>query len=58
MSPNQQFIVTGGSEGGLFIWDTPPEVLKAKADSEMPVRPPTEPAQSQKGSQASKASKK
>ena len=34
--------MTAGSEGGLFIWDTPPDVLRAKADSDMPDRPPTE----------------
>jgi len=42
ISPNQEFIVTAGSEGGLFIWETPAEVLKAKADSNMPEKPPTE----------------
>jgi len=28
--------VTAGSEGAIFIWDTPKSVLKTKADDDMP----------------------
>ena len=38
-SPNQKYIVSVGSEGAIFIWHTPQDVLEAKADSEMPERP-------------------
>lgn len=37
-SPNQKFIVSVGSEGAIFIWHTPEEVLEAKADNDMPER--------------------
>ena len=49
MSPNQEFIVSTGSEGGIFIWNMPKKVYEAKADSEMPEK--VEEA-SQKGSKA------
>lgn len=38
ISPNQQFIVTAGSEGAIFIWHMPNDVRAAKADSDMPER--------------------
>ena len=36
ISPNQKFIVTAGTEGAIFIWDTPPAVAKTLADDDMP----------------------
>lgn len=36
IAPNQQFFVSTGGEGGIFVWAMPPEVLKAKADRDMP----------------------
>lgn len=39
VSPNQQFIITTGTEGAIFIWHMPPKVLAAKQDSDMPTRP-------------------
>lgn len=35
ISPNQKYIVTCGSEGAIFIWETPADVLRTKADSDM-----------------------
>jgi len=39
ISPNQQFIVSCGSEGGIFIWHMPEKVLASKADKDMPTAP-------------------
>jgi len=36
ISPNQKWIVSVGTEGAIFIWETPEEVLNAKADQDMP----------------------
>ena len=30
IAPNQQFIVTVGTEGAIFIWHTPKAILEAK----------------------------
>lgn len=30
IAPNQQFIVTVGTEGAIFLWHTPKAVLEAK----------------------------
>jgi len=38
ISPNQQFIVTAGTEGAIFIWHMPKSVLASKADNDMPER--------------------
>uniref|UniRef100_A0A7S3J1C9 Cilia- and flagella-associated protein 52 n=1 Tax=Euplotes harpa TaxID=151035 RepID=A0A7S3J1C9_9SPIT len=38
-SPDQAFIVSVGSEGAIFIWETPKDVLEAKADKDMPTGP-------------------
>lgn len=38
IAPNQRFFVTTGTEGGIFIWKMPEEVLKGKADNDMPTR--------------------
>ena len=32
ISPNQKYIVTAGTEGAIFIWHVPDQVLNAKAD--------------------------
>lgn len=32
ISPDQKYIVSVGTAGAIFIWHTPEEVLKAKAD--------------------------
>lgn len=39
VSPNQKFIVSCGSEGGIFIWTTPGKVLGTMADDDMPDAP-------------------
>lgn len=36
ISPNQKFIVTAGSEGAIFIWETPASVCRTMADEDMP----------------------
>lgn len=36
IAPNQQFFVSTGSEGGIFVWKMPPSVYGAKADKDMP----------------------
>lgn len=36
ISPNQNYIVTAGTEGAIFIWHMPKDVSGAKADSDMP----------------------
>lgn len=36
ISPNQKFVVTAGTEGAIFIWNTPASVQRTKADSDMP----------------------
>ena len=36
ISPDQKSIVSVGSEGAIFIWKTPEEVLNAKADQDLP----------------------
>lgn len=36
ISPDQKFIVTAGSEGAIFIWNTPAAVQKTRADDDMP----------------------
>jgi len=38
ISPNQNFVVTAGTEGAIFIWHMPKDVSGAKADSDMPQR--------------------
>lgn len=39
ISPDQTFIVSAGSEGAIFIWETPQDVLEARADNDMPEAP-------------------
>jgi len=36
VAPNQKFIVSCGSEGGIFLWTTPAKVLGTLADDDMP----------------------
>lgn len=36
IAPNQQFFVSTGAEGGIFVWKMPAEVLRSKADRDMP----------------------
>ena len=36
ISPNQKFIVTAGTEGAIFIWQTPASVARTMADDDMP----------------------
>jgi len=36
ISPNQKFIVTAGTEGAIFIWQTPNSVCRTMADDDMP----------------------
>jgi len=36
IAPNQQFFVSTGAEGGIFVWKMPAEVLKSKAERDMP----------------------
>lgn len=36
ISPNQRFIVTAGTEGAIFIWNTPQSVVGTQADDDMP----------------------
>ncbi len=42
ISPDQSFIVSVGSEGAIFMWNMPSNVLHAKADSDMPEAPPSD----------------
>lgn len=42
ISPDQKFIVSVGTEGAIFLWHIPEAVVAAKADSEMPERPPSD----------------
>jgi WD40 repeat protein len=37
-SPNQEYIVSVGAEGAIFIWTNPEEVRNAKSDNDMPER--------------------
>lgn len=41
-SPDQKFLVSVGGEGAIFIWDVPQDIFHAKADSDMPERPPSD----------------
>ena len=36
IAPNQQFFVSTGAEGGIFVWKMPAEVLKSRADRDLP----------------------
>ena len=36
IAPNQEYIVTAGTEGAIFIWNTPRSVLRTRADDDMP----------------------
>jgi WD40 repeat protein len=36
ISPNQEFVISGGSEGAIFIWHMPDDVKNATADKDMP----------------------
>jgi len=62
ISPDQKTIVSVGTEGAIFIWNTPIDVQHAKPESELPTitkekpKEKNEKAPSQKGSVA--ASKK
>ena len=38
IAPNQQFFVSTGSEGGIFVWKMPDSVFKSKVDQDMPTR--------------------
>jgi WD40 repeat protein len=38
IAPNQQFFVSTGSEGGIFVWKTPDSVLKSRADHDLPTK--------------------
>lgn len=36
IAPNQEFIVSGGSDGSIFMWEMPTELIKRRKDQNMP----------------------
>jgi len=36
ISPNHEFIVSVGSDGAIFLWETPLEIRLAKIDQNQP----------------------
>jgi len=36
IAPNQEFIVSVGSDGSIFFWETPMEIRLAKVDQNKP----------------------